>query len=302
MKKRGLNKLILTIVLITVFLINIISAVENNTLDLDRQEKIAFGHILKVNSIKTIPENLIPGEQGILEVKIENIADFPLYDIRMEINLPSQISFIQDTSKRQIYKMEATSIKNINFSIITLPSASEGVYNGSYNLQYVNHVGTEREETGEFGLLIKSEPKIFATVSNSEIYLGKTTGDITINFVNNDIANIKYLTVELLDSPDYTVLSDNKKYIGDLDSDDFDSIDFNLKVNPEKTEIPLLLKIEYRDSINTFYSKDLKLDLKIRDPKELGIKNNNAIYLIIIIVVAIAFVSYLYVKIKRKKK
>jgi hypothetical protein len=302
MKKEGLNKLILVVLITTVFLINIISAVENNTLDLNRQEKIAFGHILKVNSIKTIPENLIPGEQGILQVQLENIADFPLYDIIMEINLPGQISFIQDTSKRQIYKMEATSIKYLNFSIIPIPSASEGIYNGNYTLNYVNSVGTEREETGEFGLLIKSEPKIFATVSSSNIYLGKPTGDITINFVNNDIANVKYLTVELLSSPDYTILSDNIKYIGDLDSNDFDSVDFNLKVSPEKTEIPLLLKIEYRDSINTFYSKDLKLDLKIRDSKDLGITNNNTTYLIIIIIIAIAFVSYLYVKIRHKKK
>jgi len=150
--------------------------------------------------------------------------------------------------------------------------------------------------------MVKSPPKLFANVDSSELYIGNGIGKVSIEFVNNGLSDIKFLTVELGDSVDYDIVESNKKYIGDLDSDDFESIDYRLKLTSEKREILLPLHITYKDSLNNDYSETLELELKIRTAEELGRESSNTLTIVVVLIVIIIIVYIIYRKYKKKKR
>lgn len=265
-------------------------------------------HAVRIQEISSVPDYIIPGGDAIIKIGIKNSAKLHLDDVRIKLVLPGEFSFLDDVNQVKISRLESESSKNISFNIISSPGISEGIYDASLIVDYVSYFGVNFDNVGEdkqdnytFGLVVKGTPNLFAQIEKSEIYRGNDVGVVTIKFVNNGVGNAKFLTTELLESENYEIISGNKDYIGDLDSDDFESVDFRIKLDKERTT-DLLLKITYRDSLNENYSKEFRLPLEVREAKELGIKTNGTSKIVIVIIV-IAIIGYLvYRKYKKKKK
>jgi len=291
-------------VIFVMFFISLVSAAyieDNRTVN-------NMDHAIRIQEIVSVPDYIAPGEAAIIRIEIKNSAKLHLDDVRIKLALPADFSFLDDVNQVKISRLESEESKNISFNIISSPSISEGIYAASLVMDYVSYLGVNYANVGEdkqdnytFGLIVKGTPEIFAQIEKSEVYRGKDIGVVTIKFVNNGVGNAKFLTVELLDSENYEIISSNKDYIGDLDSDDFESVDFRIKLNKEKTT-ELLLKIDYRNSLNEDYSKEFKLPLEIRDAKELGIKTNGTSTVIIVIIVIAIIGYFVYKKYKKKKK
>ncbi len=291
-------------VIFIIFFISLVSAAyieDNRTIS-------NMDHAIRIREISSVPNYIIPGGNAIIKIGIKNSAKLHLDDVRIKMVLPGEFSFLDDVNQVKISRLESEGSKNISFNIISSPGISEGIYDASLIVDYVSYFGVNFDNVGEdkqdnytFGLVVKGTPDIFAQIEKSEIYRGNDVGVVTIKFVNNGVGNAKFLTTELLESENYEIISSNKDYIGDLDSDDFESVDFRIKLKRERTT-DLSLKITYRDSLNEDYSKEFKLPLEVRNAKELGIKTNGTSTVIIIIIV-IAIICYLvYRKYKKKKK
>lgn len=283
------NYLILAVVLI--FLLNSIMA-----LNTPNQNRVGFNHVLVVENITTEPFEIIPGNSGLLKLSLYNDGTSSAKDVRVELTLPSEIAFLNDVSEKKISEVNIGNREDVLFNIIPLPKTSEGVYKANLKVQYINNVGEEREDNYSIGIVVKSVPKIFAQVEKSDIYYEKRTGDMSIIFTNNDVANIRFLTVELKDSEDYDILSSNKKYIGDLDSDDYQSVTFSLKVSNKVSKLSVPLKVYYKDSLNKDYIEDMNIDYLIRTKKELGIKSNNYYFWVGLIIIVVVIGVYFYRK------
>jgi len=182
-----------------------------------------------------------------------------------------------------------------------LPNIGEGVYTPGITVEYVNHIGEERQDVGEIGLAVKGAPKIFAKIDSTEIHSKNKIGEVSITFVNNDIADLKFLTVELLESEDYKIINSNKEYVGDLDSDDFESVDFRLKIETRKDKLPLPLKLTYTDALNNKKIEEIETTLTIFSAKELGLESGNSAGIFITIII-VGGVGYWYYKKRKKKK
>jgi hypothetical protein len=287
-------------VVIILFMALVIAQV--SALDDSRERRINFGHVMIIDKIEMNPEYIAPGESGTITVKIRNNANEELTDVRVELDLPEEIKFLNSVSRNKIGKIYSNEVIDVTFNVISAPNADEGMYNASIIVDYVNHIGDERQDNDEFGiLLIKSEPKIFAKIGSTEIYKGNEMGEVSVTFVNNNLANLKFLTVEILESENYKILSANKEYIGDLDSDDFESVDFRLSIENENI-IPLKLKLSYMDALNNKYEEEMKVELNILSSSELGVKTGGSSGIIIIIIILGIVGYYLYKKYKKKRK
>lgn len=265
-------------------------------------------HAIRIQEINSTPENIAPGESANIRIKIKNSANLYLDDVRIKLELPSQFKFLNDVNQVKISRLESGEVKDVGFNIISLPSSSEGIYEASLIIDYVSflskdhfNVGENKQDNYTFGLIVKAIPDIFAQIDSSEIYKGNDVGSITIRFVNRGVGDAKFLTVELLESKDYDIISADKEYVGDLDSDDFESVDFRIKLNKEKG-VNLLLKTDYKDSLNKDYSQEVKLPFEVRDAKELGIKTNGTSTTIVIILIIAIAGYFIYKRYKKKKK
>ena len=265
-------------------------------LDTQNTNRLSFGHILVVKTITTDPLELVPGNDGKLRVKLINNGDLAAKDIRVKLTLPDEISFINDVSEKKMSEIKPDQEVEFNFSIITLPKTTEGVYKAFLSVDYVNYVGEERDDNYSVGIVVKSSPKIFAQIDKTDIYRGKNTGYISLLFTNNDLANIRFLTLEIGESNDYEVISTNKKYIGDLDSNDYQSATFTMNFKDDVKETKIPVKVTYKDSLNKDYTENLEIPFKIRTAKELGIKDNGYYWLIFVLLIIVIAVLYIYRK------
>lgn len=296
--KKEMKFLTLFSIIISIFLI-----VQVSSLTTEQYEaRLNFGHIIFIKNISTSPETLVPGEISFLKMIIENTGKEFVNDVRITFNSTDEILLVNDISVKKIARLESGESKEIIFNIIVLPNIGEGIYKPKIIVNYVNHVGEERQDIGEIGLAVKGSPVIFAKVDNTDLHTKNKIGEVTITFINNEVADMKFLTVELLESEDYKIISSSKEYVGDLDSDDFESVDFRLSIKTKKDKINLPLKITYTDALNNKKSENIETTLTLFSAKELGIATGNSKLSIFSTLILLGILIYFFRKYKKKKK
>ncbi|MBR9703995.1 hypothetical protein GOV12_01180 [Candidatus Pacearchaeota archaeon] len=299
----------ITGVMIFVFLILIFSVTSVFSLYVSDNNQALFGHVMTVKSIK-MPD-LSPGEVGLLNITLKNNGKNRVSDIELNLKLPGEFEFYEDVSKIKISEMKSGQEKLISYRIVALPSSIDGIYGANitvdytsnYGANYIN-VGQTQQDIFDLGLEIRSEPSIFVILEESEIYSGSTVGEISLKFINDGTTDIKFLTVDLSETDKYSLLVDKKNYVGDLDSDDFQTVEYKIKLNREDyTEVELPIIISYKDSLNKEYSNEFKVTLNIRDAKDVGVSSNNYYILIVVgIIILIIIIVIVIVRRSRRKK
>ena len=292
MQKRGF----VVFGIIFLFLIGFVSA-----LDFEREYRLNFGHIVYIKSVGISDTSEANVKK--LDIEIENTGNRSILDVRTQIVLPSEIHFSEDTSRRKLAKLHSGESVMFSYDLVYSPGIEEGVYNAEILTDYVNHIGDERQDNDTFGIIVRKDPQFFVDVEKSAIYKGNSVGDITIKLVNNDISDIKFLTVELEEDENYKIISSSREYVGDLDSDDFESVDFRIKVKKTKDDMILPLKLDYKDSMNNEYQKNVEAVLKFYSAKELGIEKDNTFLYVLGFILILGVGYYIYkVFFKKKKK
>jgi hypothetical protein len=262
-------------------------------LDTAIENRLKFGHVLYVDNVSVNPESVSPGSTAIIRFNVENTANDIINDVRIRLELPSQIATYNDVNEKKFAFINPGLVQDTEFSIIVLPNTDEGVYKIPVITSYLNSVGDERADNQTISVIVKSLPHLYAQLKSSEVYDGNNMGTISIRIVNNNVGNIKFLSAELASSKEYSIISSAKEYVGDLNSDDFSDVNFKIKVTSSKDEISLPLLLNYKDSLNQDYQETLNVPLKMLSARELGIKKSYGwVYLLIIILAVAGFIYY----------
>jgi hypothetical protein len=296
-----MKRRLLTYIIGISFLLMLNLSLINSATSPENQNRLNFGHVVMIDNINTDPDNLVPGNPGKLKMTLYNSGNADIIDVRAQLTLPPEIAFSNDVSEKKTSEINTLDSKNFEFSIIPLQNAAEGVYKGNLTITYLNYAGEERQDSYSIGLTVKATPKIFADIDSSQIYSENRLGEVTVIFVNNDVANIKYLTAELGTSPDYEIISSEKKYIGDLNSDDYQTVTFKIKAKDSIKKTTLPVTATYKDSLNKDYTQDFQIPLEILTAKELGIQTNNNYYWVIGLVVIVGVGYYFYRRNNKKR-
>ena len=278
----------------------LMGSVLSSDLSSDRANQLIYGKVLYLRDINITPLQIAPGSNANISFKIENIGPARLKDIIIEFDLPPEFSpATGEIVKKKIRKMEACTTEEISFSIDVLPNTNAGIYRPAIYLEYLNIIGTVETENQTISIYVGDTPDLIASVSSSEIYDGNEIGEVSIEFINKGLVDVKFLTIKLQETPDFEVISSNIAYIGDVDSDDFETENFKIKILEDKEKINLPLEIEYRDANNKKFSENVEIELKIPSKKEAGKSNGGYIAWLVIVIVLIA--GYLFYRFNKKK-
>ena len=133
---------------------------------------------------------------------------------------------------------------------------------------------------------------------------------ISAKVINKGLSDVKFLEIELKKSSYYSITSPERVYIGDLDSNDFDSGEFTVYFKENAPSTPNLpVVIRYRDILNKEHEETFNLNAKVYSQEQaiqLGLvkKNNTFVYVIVVIVIIAAYIIYRRIKkaIKRRKE
>ncbi|MFH0831875.1 MAG: hypothetical protein V1886_03355 [archaeon] len=302
-KMRDMKKIFGIYAAFVILLVLASSCILADTLQPIITQRLKYGPTLYISDIRTIPPNIVPGSSSTLFLHLENIATYPLRDIIIKLELPAQFA-PADINKKKIRSLEGLDSTETSFDILALPDAAEGIYKVPISVSYIDEIGTSYSENDTISLRISQEPRLFAEVASSELYEGNLLGKISIKIANIGVGNIKFMVVELRPSEnkEYEIVGLNKEYIGEISSDDYDTVEFKIKSNLKTGMTNLNLNIAYTDANNQEYSKIVQIPLRIITASEAGVKPKSNSFLWILVLLLVLYIVYRQFRKRMKKR
>lgn len=244
------------------------------------------------------PYPAIPGDYVKLVFQIENISDAVCGDISFELLNKYPIAFDpnQDNKvslKAGTYVKDYSTHKIIAFKV----RVDQDAVDGDNPIEVLLSKGTSSGiESKQFNLNVED------TRADFEIYVKNfdfTTNILSLEVLNIAKVDVKSIAVEMLEYPSLVVKGAKTKIIGDLDSNEYTSAEFEIK--PVDTLIPV--KIFYTDNAGFRRSieKNVSLQTDLFTERKADEKSTPVTSYIVGVVVILAIVYWIYKRRKAKE-
>jgi len=259
------------------------------------------GALLTVDEYSTTPDAIQPGDFIKVDLELKNHGKITVKDIDVTLDLDeSVIAPIGSGNTKRIKEILSGETETVSFSLIADTSAEIKVYSIPLKLDYKDIRNTEYSDETRISLIMSAEPDLMVVVDSTEVTAPDKPGTVTLKIINKGIMDLKYLNTRLVSTEQYEVLSpSNEEYIGNLDSDDFETFEFIIK--PRVRNVRLNVVVDFKDPYNKDYSRTFDLPLRVISKAELGEKKSYTGTIIIVLLV-LAVVIYWWYRRRKKKK
>ena len=269
--------------------------------------------ILSIDNFIEEPSVTTPGSKTTLTILLKNYASSFLKDIKISLDLgrssdtSTPFSPVGSTNEKVISYLEPQSTEALEFELLVDPDAASKSYKIPITLKYSDSLNKAYNKTNIITLVVGGEPDISVGIDSATIYTSGSAGEITVKIVNKGLPDMKFVNVYLGKGDKHKVLSPSEVYIGNIDSDDYETANFKIyvgKVSEDKLILPLT--VEYKDANNKDYKKSVNLELPLyssSEAKRLGLVKGNGKFswvLILVLVVALFFAYRVWKKRGRK--
>lgn len=221
--------------------------------------------ILAVMEVETDPDQVHPGEKVNVTLTLRNLAARTLKNVQVKLELDNvPFAPFHTTNEKTIVRLGSQEEKSATFTLVTDPDAASQIHKILYKLSYQDEQQVSYARNGTFGMMVYDKPQFLVNLEDSEVYEQLDNGNIVISLSNTGTSTLKFVTLELKESAAYQVLSAKKVYLGNLESDDYETAEFMIHpTNEESQSIPLNLLVEYKDNYNQAYNKMEVVELPI---------------------------------------
>jgi hypothetical protein len=274
---------LITLIIASIFLISLVSA-------------------LSIDSIDT-PNQIKPGETTEISITLETGENESVTNVVVALDL-MDVPFAPHDSSNEITieEIEEDEKETADFDILALPNAESGIYKIPFSIEYTLEGENETlTKQGLVTLTVNSEPQISVERNDGLILKGRKN-EIQLSIINKGLSDVKFLDIEISEMSGITILSQKSIYIGDLDSDDFDSANFEVFIKGStQKNINLPVKIIYRDITNKEYTENILVNLRVYSKEEaidLGLlkKSNTTNIIIGVVVLIVGYIAYKKIK------
>jgi hypothetical protein len=252
---------------------------------------------LDVSMINQDPYPAIPGDYVKVVFQIDGLANSECGMVSFEIKENYPFSLDPNvTNKLSInagtYSRSYSSFYLATYKLRVAEDALDG--NNPMEVVYSNKNGAELLE--EFDIYVQDTRADFEVNVKEYDYL---TQEISFEILNIEDVDVQALTVEIPKQENIQIKGANRKVIGDLDSNEYTSADF--EAVPKNGEITL--KLIYTDSINVRreINKTVMFDSDYFSDRN-GAQKKQPIWLYVIIVLVVGWFVWRQVRKSQKKK
>ncbi len=249
-----------------------------------------------VQSVTKSPQDIKPGGLISLSIKLDNDGNEDVKDIRISLGLESLPFAPTESSEKFLDELEENERRTVTFTLQTLPDASPGIYKIPVTIQAEGETSVSLTS-----ITVRANPVLNVGIEEGNLIILGQTSDLVIRFVNTGEGDLKFVSAQVPTLAGYEILSQDSFYIGNIEPDDFETIDINLIVNNHIGTIPV--NINYKDSFNNEFSEVVALNIRTisqEEALELGLiqKSNTGMIVLVIVVVLILF--FIIRKIRRR--
>lgn len=291
---------IITLALLALFLLSIVSL------------SLVSVSALVIKSVSMNPAEIEPGETAVIEIEIENDGDNDIKDVVVNLDLsgviisevpgvPSTLIYMPfalsgSSSQDSFNEIEEDEDETARFKIMALSKAKSDVYNIPVKIKYTENDVVKKDDS-LISVRVNSPPVIDVSFEDSLLLKGENE-EIELRIINKGLSDVTFVEVELGSSVYFDLLTKKIVYIGDVDSDDFDSVKFNVffkKKTPDKINLPVIVR--YKDATNQDIEKTFSIPLNVYTKEraiELGLmeKDYKWVYGGIVVVLIVGFFCY----------
>jgi len=256
---------------------------------------------LIVEDYSVTPEMVVPGQKATVEMMLHNIGRIGVKNVDVSLDLSDEQKFstLGTGSVQRIPHIGPGQKQRVSFTLGSDTSTEVKLYALPVLLAYQDDRNKVYETSAKISLLMNANPEIQMIVDETSFKRKQSPGTVRLQVINSGIANIKYATVRLVSTPDYEVLApSNVAYVGNLDSDDFETVEFMIRPKADKPSVHV--ELDYKDEYNKDFKQQFTLPLRILTPRELGQESSPIGLILFAIVIAGGIVYYLRRR-KRKK-
>lgn len=265
-----------------------------------------------VTSLYYDPSPAQPGQYLTLFIKVEPTGGDSIIDAvyRLEPEYPFSLKRGEEAD-RYFGKIGNQQQVLLEYDLFVDETALEGTYQIPLKLCLdkicTNWIEKEIDVTVHTG----GVPGIEVGLESFDIFSGGKRGTVTFHVINRGDLDVKYLVMELLPTEQYEIISPSRIYIGEMESDDFETAEFEIYVNENVAQdagqkIKLSTFIDYTDANDKKYSETLSNNLRVYSSNELSKMNlgpgtPSSQYLIMVLGAGVVL-FFLYRHYKKKKR
>lgn len=261
---------------------------------------VPIGPVLKVELAKYDPFPAEAGSIATIWIKAENIGTEPARNEMFTLSVDYPFSLPNNDPVRNYGMISSGDDILLEYKLLVDANAP----NGTYKMKIRYGSGQVLEER-EFQLTVTEQEKnadleaLFVEIE-PDAYPGGTT-KLTVDIINRN-PGTAYFTIVTARS-DIAVIERNEIYVGNLESDDFDSVDFDLKIkgDAQPGEYPVHVTMRYKNKDSIALEKNDTINIKIISANEAqqGTRGELPITNIIILVIVLLIVARLVVPLYR---
>lgn len=203
--------------------------------------------MLSVSDVE-FPENVAPGASESMDLRLENLADGQIKNIEVKMDLSEVPIASSGTTSQAVTAIEKSSTESVSFNLNIGETAENGVYKIPITVSYENEAGTEFTRETTVGVVVGGESDLQAGLNGVETELTPgATGTVTFRLVNRGRGSADFVKLNLEDTESFEVLSPNSVYLGDMDSDDYQTADFQIHVSSDAENVSAPVEVSYKD-------------------------------------------------------
>ncbi|OIO27171.1 hypothetical protein AUJ14_00175 [Candidatus Micrarchaeota archaeon CG1_02_55_22] len=264
--------------------------------------------VLAVSKVESTPATVEPGSYGKIALKMENEAKIGLKNVVVNFDLASSSAPLSPVGQSTLVSLPALAAGDSADAVLNFFVASDAVskaYNIPVTLTYSDELNNKYNKSMLVSAIVYSAPVISASLAEQPVALPNAKASLSINVFNRGFSDIKLSSVALVGGELYTLLSPSEVYLGTINSDDFDSVDYELFIKDYSGVLELPLQISFVDSSNQRQTVDVKVPLRVYSAQEassLGLLPGGGITMWIVALIVIVLAYFGYKRFFKKKR
>lgn len=247
-------------------------------------------------------ERVEPGSSAEMSLTLENLAESRFRNIDVSLDTSELPIATRETSRQRISSVGSDSSEEVNFMIDVDDDADNELHDLPITIDYQDQAGNELTMMETTGVNIGGFPNIDVAVEESDIRT-EGRGEVTFRILNRGEGQARFAEIQLEDSEQYEILSEDSIYLGSMIADDYQTAEFDIYVEDGESPLELPVTVDYRDGDGDQVSSfDVERTLySSNELRQYGLSQSSNPWIIVLVVLGLVGVGVVYWRKKRDK-
>jgi len=260
-----------------------------------------------IDEVGLNPQEVEIGTPFEMTIKIDNKGTGFIENVKVKVDTANtQFTPVDMTNQKIVKRILGKSSAEVKFKFFVDPDATIDVHQIPIELTYYDKFGNSYSDSTDAGIPVIAKSKYLANLESTDIVTSGSKGKIVLSISNVGKGTIYFVILELVPTGDYEVIGPTKTYLGNLDSDDFETGQFQIFMKPtDKGKVPLIFRIYYRDAYDKLYNETFSIQHRLytgEEAKKMGLVTPGTSATTNWMIIAIAAILIFFWWHRRKKK